>query len=67
MKAATDSLPQLLEAVLISIHAAREGGDFYKMTLSRLSVISIHAAREGGDNLPALITTVMQDFNPRRP
>ena len=35
--------------LLISIHAAREGGDFgATKTLDRIT-ISIHAAREGGD------------------
>ena len=34
----------------ISIHAAREGGDFNTRHCNfRYTVISIHAAREGGD------------------
>ena len=36
----------------ISIHAAREGGDFNTRHCNfRNAVISIHAAREGGDLL----------------
>ena len=33
----------------ISIHAAREGGDYSKLKDSSDLAISIHAAREGGD------------------
>ena len=33
----------------ISIHAAREGGDFYSSSTFDIYRISIHAAREGGD------------------
>ena len=35
--------------IVISIHAAREGGDRYGARLQPLFAISIHAAREGGD------------------
>ena len=34
---------------LISIHAAREGGDSYNAWELPIFAISIHAAREGGD------------------
>ena len=34
---------------LISIHAAREGGDDLGRMLEETAEISIHAAREGGD------------------
>ena len=34
---------------IISIHAAREGGDFLELILAEEQAISIHAAREGGD------------------
>ena len=34
---------------IISIHAAREGGDIGKLEKRLTTVISIHAAREGGD------------------
>ena len=34
---------------MISIHAAREGGDSEIVATLLLSTISIHAAREGGD------------------
>ena len=35
--------------LMISIHAAREGGDYKPFNVETLFVISIHAAREGGD------------------
>ena len=34
---------------IISIHAAREGGDEFAKLGLEYRVISIHAAREGGD------------------
>ena len=34
---------------MISIHAAREGGDVIAAAFASVLVISIHAAREGGD------------------
>ena len=37
----------------ISIHAAREGGDFTHYKSSVIVRISIHAAREGGDLIAA--------------
>ena len=49
MKAATTIAKQLNRLIPISIHAAREGGDASRVSLSILSDISIHAAREGGD------------------
>ena len=50
MKAATRSAVDDLGAILISIHAAREGGDTVKPEKIVLRIISIHAAREGGDS-----------------
>ena len=53
MKAATlrDTLLDNLQ--YISIHAAREGGDWERLKKGVLSLgISIHAAREGGDLYP---------------
>ena len=41
------------ERIGISIHAAREGGDFSCSLLGATSIISIHAAREGGDPVRA--------------
>ena len=49
MKAATDTGVTKEGAFGISIHAAREGGDFSCSLLGVTSIISIHAAREGGD------------------
>ena len=49
MKAATHGLRLGSQSAVISIHAAREGGDS-RSALSAVTVsISIHAAREGGD------------------
>ena len=50
MKAATGDFQPFAMGALISIHAAREGGDFggYLRCLV-VRGISIHAAREGGD------------------
>ena len=40
--------------MVISIHAAREGGDVTPCTCAiRACIISIHAAREGGDRKAA--------------
>ena len=49
VKAATASAAQLELERIISIHAAREGGDYTVTTGRNLTLISIHAAREGGD------------------
>ncbi len=50
MKAATTGRDGMEKTALISIHAAREGGDAREVAkfISR-GGISIHAAREGGD------------------
>ncbi len=50
VKAAT-FLPEVstLKSQIISIHAAREGGDPELALLFHVPNISIHAAREGGD------------------
>ena len=49
MKAATPCRLRAVRMCGISIHAAREGGDLYRIYKSTIKVISIHAAREGGD------------------
>ena len=49
MKAATFGIDNANTDKKISIHAAREGGDFAKKELPIDLNISIHAAREGGD------------------
>ena len=36
-------------AGLVSIHAAREGGDIREILFHDIIYVSIHAAREGGD------------------
>ena len=49
VKAATIYSVARMSAVVISIHAAREGGDPRGAHARRWCCISIHAAREGGD------------------
>ena len=49
MKAATIDEIQTEFNSLISIHAAREGGDALACYIVKKDKISIHAAREGGD------------------
>ena len=49
MKAATQPSRADQLAELISIHAAREGGDILTIARRFNPFISIHAAREGGD------------------
>ena len=51
----------------ISIHAAREGGDYKRLTPLNKEIISIHAAREGGDGQLINISSRKRHFNPRRP
>ncbi len=52
MKAATIYAKLRCSLGRISIHAAREGGDFASNPTYEDFGISIHAAREGGDTLP---------------
>ena len=49
MKAATNMRKCTSARRIISIHAAREGGDAYSGGKDSDCIISIHAAREGGD------------------
>ena len=49
MKAATGINSAPAPVALISIHAAREGGDIFFVRQHLPHRISIHAAREGGD------------------
>ena len=49
MKAATITEIAMAGIKYISIHAAREGGDFDGFSFESALSISIHAAREGGD------------------
>ena len=52
VKAATKSNFCFVIPYFISIHAAREGGDWHRpLVYAAEDVISIHAAREGGDML----------------
>ena len=52
---------------MISIHAAREGGDLENVRSAERNEISIHAAREGGDMATDTDNDTDNDFNPRRP
>ena len=67
VKAATCSTYVEYEVALISIHAAREGGDPVMIHISLKFFISIHAAREGGDRHPHRHPRRRNYFNPRRP
>ena len=59
MKAATLEIRALTGAEIISIHAAREGGDKHRPEVDPcLLCISIHAAREGGDSIYDVIETI---------
>ena len=49
VKAATCGQTFRHDGGIISIHAAREGGDLAILPLKCRKIISIHAAREGGD------------------
>ena len=51
MKAATLCRGCQYASNIISIHAAREGGDVTASGITGVTTISIHAAREGGDFL----------------
>ena len=54
--------------MIISIHAAREGGDAKLKNITDTDGrISIHAAREGGDPYIKCGNFNSTDFNPRRP
>ena len=50
VKAATAAAKTYADTQDISIHAAREGGDFNNTVDFNNFTISIHAAREGGDS-----------------
>ena len=67
MKAATNGLCLQTAMMLISIHAAREGGD--GITTEQLVElgISIHAAREGGDYLIKGFITICKIFQSTPP
>ena len=57
-----------MQVLLISIHAAREGGDCVGYDcICVLLLISIHAAREGGDAIVSMHSNNLFYFNPRRP
>ena len=55
VKAATIIFAVCRTVYNISIHAAREGGDWYGSAGAFFEIISIHAAREGGDDLQAIL------------
>ena len=67
MKAATAARMPKVRNDEISIHAAREGGDYLGAIQRHKAAISIHAAREGGDARPCMPKIRRSYFNPRRP
>ena len=64
---ATDTLPTLSTAWMISIHALREEGDLYPVEGDGLVGISIHALREEGDASCPTSPLHSNDFYPRPP
>ena len=67
VKAATRFRKEAERENIISIHAAREGGDGCKFTVTITKGISIHAAREGGDiqaEFPIVTFKVFQSTPP---
>ena len=68
VKAATFMNFRGVNAPGISIHAAREGGDAFRLdSIAFGQLISIHAAREGGDPPESGGDNGDRYFNPRRP
>ena len=67
MKAATADNPKILPVSKISIHAAREGGDYLNNDNIAELMISIHAAREGGDTPNSLCCFMSQTFQSTPP
>ena len=67
MKAATNLPPEIDARFIISIHAAREGGDLEERKEQMLKGISIHAAREGGDLVYGGYNRVHQAFQSTPP
>ena len=59
VKAATNCKLSYLAMRGISIHAAREGGDWLLLILDKFNFISIHAAREGGDYTMLFLYNIM--------
>ncbi len=59
MKAATKEGCSCVKSRNISIHAAREGGDWLLLILDKFNFISIHAAREGGDYTMLFLYNIM--------
>ena len=51
----------------ISIHAPREGSDFFTVEYIESTDISIHAPREGSDGAVLVILLQFSNFNPRSP
>ena len=51
----------------ISIHAPREGGDFFLIFFLLTQKISIHAPREGGDSIITDLTSNQQIFQSTPP
>ena len=49
VKAATTVVQKNTQWQKVSIHAAREGGDYHGFAPTQHGSVSIHAAREGGD------------------
>ena len=56
-----------LWALLISIHAPREGGDIHSTRSGPPVCISIHAPREGGDTITDIDLRILLDISIHAP
>ncbi len=61
----TEALPS--GSWIISIHAPREGSDFYCVLSASCGLISIHTPREGSDPIHCAVQSDVWNFNPRSP
>ena len=66
-RGATAPSPEAAAILRISIHAPREGGDFFSQFILIILMISIHAPREGGDSPKVNKASWTKYFNPRPP
>ena len=67
VRGATDVLVEVEYALVISIHAPREGCDYRQPAPTTEGVISIHAPREGCDRMTSGGCATRSYFNPRTP
>ena len=66
-RAATEQFEALPVEIRISIHAAQEGCDFFRVDVLMLIAISIHAAQEGCDDNKAIGCKYFNAFQSTQP